>query len=374
MKLLFITQKVDKDDDVLGIYHRWIEELAKKFDQINVICLYRGRVELPTNVTVYSLGKEKYAKHQSTNSAQMSRIKHLWHSHFIRRFVFLLRFYKYLWQLRGDYDRILVHMNPEYMILAGLLWKISGKKPILWYNHPMGGWKARVAIAIADRVLRTSPFAFSARYKKSMLMPVGIDTDVFRKIAAAPKKPRSILYLGRLSPIKYIEVLIDAVSILDAQGIDFTLTIAGEPSKESERAYAVSLKERAKELVKKGKVIFRSGVPNYQAPALYNAHFLSVNMTPTGSFDKTIIEAMACELPVIVSNHALREIFPSELAAKLMFEEKNSDDLAKKIAALLNLSDEEKNQIGKKMRQLIIEKHSLTSLVDKLTKIFHFDF
>jgi hypothetical protein len=34
VKLLFITKKVDKDDDVLGVYHRWIEELAKKVQQI----------------------------------------------------------------------------------------------------------------------------------------------------------------------------------------------------------------------------------------------------------------------------------------------------------------------------------------------------
>ena len=43
-KLLFITQKVDKDDDVLGVYHRWLEKLAEKLDMIYVICLYKGRV------------------------------------------------------------------------------------------------------------------------------------------------------------------------------------------------------------------------------------------------------------------------------------------------------------------------------------------
>lgn len=349
MKLLFITQKVDKDDDILGVYHRWIEELAKKFDRIAVICLYRGRVELPGNVSVYSLGKE----------CGGGRIK------------YLFNFYKYLWRLRDSYDRVLAHMNPEYLILGGWWWKLSGKKIVLWYNHPMGGWKPRLAIAIADHVLHTSPFAFSARYRKSMIMPVGIDTAIFRKMAEVRKKPKSILYLGRLSPIKYIETLIDAASILDARGVDFTLTIAGEPSKESERAYAVSLRERAKELIKRGRVVLRSGVPNYQAPALYNAHSVCVNMTPTGSFDKTIIEAMACELPVIVSNRALREIFPPELASQLTFEEKNPEDLAGKLAALLDLSDEEKNQIGKTMRQLIAEKHSLGNLIDKLSGVLN---
>lgn len=355
MKLLFITQKVDKHDDVLGVYHRWIEELAKKFDQITVICLYRGRVELPSNVEVFSLGKESL----TTN--------YLLHTTILRRIIYALRFYKLIWKLRKDYDTVFVHMNPEYLILGGWWWKLSGKKIVLWYNHPMGGWKARLAIAIADRVLHTSPFAFSARYKKAMMMPVGIDTAIFRKMAEVRKKPKSILYLGRLSPIKYVEVLINAVLILDARGVDFSLTIAGEPSKKSERVYAASLEERARELVKKGKVVFRGGVPNYQAPALYNAHTLSVNMTPTGSFDKTIIEAMACELPVIVSNRALREVFLPELADKLMFEEKNSEDLADKLQGLLQLSGREEAELGGTMRKLIVEKHSLPKLIDKLT-------
>lgn len=202
-------------------------------------------------------------------------------------------------------------------------------------------------------------------------MPVGVDAALFRKMAEAQKGPKSILYLGRLSPIKYVEVLIDAALVLDGRGIDFTLTIAGEPSKESERAYAASLKERARELVKKCKLVFRSGVSNYQAPALYNAYTLFVNMTPTGSFDKTIIEAMACELPVIVSNRALKEIFPPELVDKLMFEEKNFEELANKIHNFFKLSGQEELEIGKIMRQLIVEKHSLSSLIDKLIEIFH---
>ena len=61
MRLLFITQKVDKDDDVLGVYHEWIAGLAEKLEKVSVICLYRGRVELPDNVSVYSLGKEEIA-------------------------------------------------------------------------------------------------------------------------------------------------------------------------------------------------------------------------------------------------------------------------------------------------------------------------
>ena len=343
MRLLLITQKVDKDDDVLGVYHHWIEELAKKVENISVICLYKGTAELPPNVQVYSLGKED----------GISRIK------------YLFNFYKYLWQLRGKYDRVFAHMNPEYMLLAGIFWRSTGKKPILWYNHPMGDLKARIAISLAERVLHTSPFAFAARYKKAVLMPVGIDTNLFKKISGIAKKPKSILYLGRISPIKFIEVLIESAFILDKEGVDFFLTIAGEPSKESEIAYANSIKRSAEPLVKKGKIIFTKGVPNYKTPELYNAHEICVNMTPTGSFDKTIIETMACESLVIASNKAISDVLPRPL----FFEEKNAADLARALKSALNLSGREKEEIGTGLRKYVLGRHDLGALIERLSEI-----
>ena len=61
MKLLVITQTVDKKDKTLGFFHGWISELAKKSEKVNVICLYEGEHNLPKNVFVYSLGKESGA-------------------------------------------------------------------------------------------------------------------------------------------------------------------------------------------------------------------------------------------------------------------------------------------------------------------------
>src|SRR3972149_5992145 len=102
MKLLFITQKVDKNDDVLGVYHRWIEELAKKAERIHVICLYKGRVEMPGNVEAHSLGKELPGlPRRGLIKAGRSRLRYLWN------------FFRLIWKLRREYDVVFVHMNPE---------------------------------------------------------------------------------------------------------------------------------------------------------------------------------------------------------------------------------------------------------------------
>ena len=59
MKILICTQKVDLNDDILGFFHSWIAEFAKQCEKVTVICLYKGEYDLPGNVKVLSLGKEK---------------------------------------------------------------------------------------------------------------------------------------------------------------------------------------------------------------------------------------------------------------------------------------------------------------------------
>ena len=58
MKLLIITQKVNREDSVLGFFHSWIREFATHFEKVTVICLEKGTYDLPQNVAVLSLGKE----------------------------------------------------------------------------------------------------------------------------------------------------------------------------------------------------------------------------------------------------------------------------------------------------------------------------
>src|SRR3989338_2848671 len=58
LKLLIITQKVDKNDHILGFFHRWLEEFAKNTEKLTVICLEKGEYNLPENVKVLPLGKK----------------------------------------------------------------------------------------------------------------------------------------------------------------------------------------------------------------------------------------------------------------------------------------------------------------------------
>ena len=109
MKLLVITQKVDTNDQLLGFFTEWLKRLVGKFDKLTVLCLKKGQYDLPSNVKIISLGKDR----------GVSKLKQL------------STFYFLLFTFRKEYDSVLVHMNPIWMVLGGLPWKLMGKKRFL---------------------------------------------------------------------------------------------------------------------------------------------------------------------------------------------------------------------------------------------------
>ena len=70
-------------------------------------------------------------------------------------------------------------MNQEYVLIAGWLWKLLGKRTYLWRNHYAGSWLTDVAAVFCTKVFCTSKHSYTVKYKKTVLMPVGVDTERF---------------------------------------------------------------------------------------------------------------------------------------------------------------------------------------------------
>jgi len=352
-KILILTQKVDKEDDLLGFFHGWLEKLASHYEKIIVICLQRGLHTLPRNVKVMSLGKEEFVRYPKF-------------SRFIYRLVAVLRFYEYIIRERKSYDRVFVHMNKEYVVLGGWLWKLFNKKVALWYNHGKGSFWSRLAGRWSNIIFYTSPFSFFAGWSKAKIMPVGIDTDVFKRLEDIKKIKNSVLYLGRISPVKNVMMLIKAAKIMSKNGAGFTLNIVGDPG-EKDKSYFHNIKKEAQKLENENKVIFSKKIPNHKTPEIYNQNEIFVNLTNSGSMDKTTLEAMACENLVLVSNRSFKKIFPPAWHDLLIFKESDTEDLANKLVGLLSLDNDKKSEMGKKCREIVKTNHSLDVLVNKLT-------
>ncbi|MBI2637642.1 MAG: glycosyltransferase [Candidatus Sungbacteria bacterium] len=260
---------MDKNDPVLGFFHRWVEEFNKCFEKITVICLEQGEYNLPNKIL--SLGKEKK----------------------VSKFTYLINFYKYIWQERNNYDAIFVHMNQEYVLLGWKFWKLWGKKIYLWRNHAKGDLLTALAVWLSHKVFYTSPSSFTAGFKKAIQMPVGIDTDFFKPDLDIARVPNSILFLGRISPVKKVLEFVEWFNTLDNK---FVATVAGS-ALSKDKNYEELVQSRASDRIK-----FIGAVDQEQALKLYQSHEIYVNKTPAGSYDKTIFEAAACGMKLKVDN------------------------------------------------------------------------
>ncbi len=338
MRLLIITQKVDRKDAVLGFFHRWLEEFSKRVRTITVVCLQKEDYDLPGNVAVLSLGKEKW---KST-----------------AKYVFLLFYFSIRYANR--YDAVLVHMNQEYVLASGWLWRLLGKRVYMWRNHYAGSVLTDISSVFCTKIFCTSHYSYTARYKKTKFMPVGVDTTFFQPDQNTVATPRSILSLGRVDPAKNIGTLISALEILKAENVIFTADIYGNSK---DQAYADLLASQVKTAGLVDKVKFFAGVPNRDTPRIYSAHEIFVNLSPNGMYDKTIFEAMACGCFVFASNDDLRD----KIDPAFSFAYNDQDDLSKKLKAFMSMSEAEQNKKAANIAGIVRE-HSLHNLSERLIK------
>ena len=337
MRLFVVTQAVDVRDPVLGFFVGWVGELAKHFERIEVVCLREGEHAFPANVGVHSLGKERGRPVFGAAA-------------------YALRFLALAWHLRESYDAVLVHMNQEYILIAGWLWKIFGKRVFLWRNHYAGSLLTDFAAAFSTKVLYTSRSSYTARYEKAVRMPVGVDTARFHPDGTTLRVPGSILFLARMAPSKRPEILVDALARLTRKNIDFTATFVGSP-RSQDTTYYKRLMARVESLGLSNHVIFTPGLPNIETPALYRSHDIFVNASPSGMLDKTIFEAAASGCAVLASSEDIKE----QLGDEYYFA--TVDELADKLQKLISSPSTHREQLAK-----LAEDNSLLQLGVTLTQ------
>lgn len=289
MKLLVFTQKIDNEDPVLGFFHDWVKNISERVESVEVICIQKGKNALPTNVHINEIGKQIG----------------------IKKLSYIFRVYYFLFQLRGKYDSVFVHMNQEYVFSLGPYWKFKNTPVYLWRNHSKGNWITRIAVFLSTKVFCTSKSSFTARFKKTVIMPAGIDTSIFVTNPVPSRKKYSICMVGRISPVKHVDMGIQAVKELIQSGVQVSLAVIG-PVPEKDKQYYEGLKKYVEQNSLGLFVSFLPAVQYANLPAVFNEYQICLNLTDTGSFDKTIVEAAACGAIPLTTNSSMGGLLPDD--------------------------------------------------------------
>jgi glycosyltransferase involved in cell wall biosynthesis len=339
-----MTPRVDPHDDIRGFIYDWILELADNVDKLVVLTPKSADMKMPENVKIYNL--------TSLNKNH-------------KRISYLLKMHKSLLKifLKEKIDAVFSHIYPDFTLAAALYAKIRKIPIITWYTHRQVSHKLRIATFLSDKVVSASKSSFRINTHKLEVLGHGINTDKFRPVKKNNRKIKKILCVGRIDRIKDYETLIEAVNLLVNQDgfKDFKINTIGN-------IYDKKYFNELKNLIKQSKVSkyfnFLGLVPHNKIPQHYQNTDLFVHCCNSG-VDKALLEAMACEIPVISCAEAFTDIlvkFP-----KCLFEPGNSKDLAGKIQSML---EQNNIQLGKDLRHIVVENHSTKSLAKKLVKLY----
>jgi len=171
-------------------------------------------------------------------------------------------------------------------------------------------------------------------------VPLWIDLEKFRPMDKESikklkskfideKDGRILLFVGRLHPAKDVATVLRALKIISGIYDNILLILVGTGDYEEE------YKQMARRLGIINKTLFLGYVPHDELPKYYNVADIYILTSFHEQWSNTIMEAMACKVPVIASDSGSNPYLISEGETGFLVPVQNPTSLAQKIEFVL---------------------------------------
>lgn len=205
-------------------------------------------------------------------------------------------------------------------------------------------------------------FLYKAPSSKISVIPPGVDTrhfypipkDEAKEVVGVPEDSHTILFVGRIEPLKGIDKLIQAISIIQKNGElrccpHNLVIIGGEPNAKPEEMNAemARLQDMVEDLGIENFVIFLGKQDQQLLPYYYSASEIVVMPSHYESFGMVALEAMACGTPVVASQVGGLAFLVRDGETGFVVPGNDVQMLAKRIVELIKDKDL-RNKLGNK--------------------------
>ncbi|OGF98909.1 hypothetical protein A3D78_07175 [Candidatus Gottesmanbacteria bacterium RIFCSPHIGHO2_02_FULL_39_14] len=312
---------------------------------------------------------------------------------------------KYISLKKINYD--LLHAHYYYSGLAGLILKSALKLPLVQTFHTLGEmkkkyvgnvdprriaiekeviWKADILVASTPIEKRQLKGFYKSDPDKISVINPGVDHKLFfprdkvqsRTKLKIPPDKKIILFVGRIDPVKGLNILLEAILAIVSKHPEFknkyqVLLIGGDITNRNfllnseVKKILLFLEKNDLSLCTK----FLGNKPHHQLPLYYSASDLVVLPSFYESFGLVVLEAMSCRACVLSSKIGGLPFLVHDGVTGSLFKSGDVQNLTEKLTVLLD-DDQKRLRLGKMAYQVSLEfswdKHarSMLSLYQKL--------
>ncbi len=202
-------------------------------------------------------------------------------------------------------------------------------------------------------------------------IPSGVDLDRFRPMQRSEVKRRHglekfenvILFLGRLSEQKNIELLLDSYSLVERKLDSSILLVLGKGEKGKE------LKERASRVGLSNVVFLGEAAPD-AVPEIINCSDAVVLSSSYEASPTVVKESLACGVPVVSTNVGdASQIITDRLLGRVL-NTYDSSEFADAMLDVIKISREEREEVASRCRELAMSKFGFDRIADKFIEAY----
>jgi glycosyltransferase involved in cell wall biosynthesis len=246
------------------------------------------------------------------------------------------------------------------------------KSVVLWHGPP--GPEARCWNERCSATLAYGGSVDAVRSNadpKALEISIGVDTEVCRRAPAdgirnryhIPPDGIVFVFVGRMIPIKNLPFLIESfASAVEQNRLLYLLLVGDGPSKPDllEQVSALGLRER---VIFAGRQTSRNLIDHYNAADVF---------TITSTYDNfpfVVLEAMACELPVIATRVGGLPKSVDDGRTGLLVESGDVENLRSAMLAMAKDKDR-RREMGRCGREKVVKKHSWLETARQMLRVY----